>query len=349
MADRALLLTPSRGLGGGVERYAEALEWAFAATGVDYRRVDLRGAGPAAHARMLVECRRHLRGSEVPTRLVITHRGLLPVAALLARERSQRGISVVCHGIDVWGSRRRPRQVVENFLMRRPGVRVVAVSTFTAGALLANCPATILPPGLSREWFGMLVGAASDIRPRDKGLRLLTAFRLEDWRDKGLPQLLDAVAAVGRPEVCLTICGSGEPSSDLRRLVGDHGHCTLRSGLSDPELAGELAAADVFVLATRTRCGRAAYGEGFGLVLLEAQVAGTPVVVPAHGGSHDSYVEGVTGVAPADESTEALARVLGDLLGDRQRLAQMGQRAADWARESFAPERYASLAVARLL
>ena len=114
-------------------------------------------------------------------------------------------------------------------------------------------------------------------------------------------------------------------------------------------MANEFAAADLCVLATRTRFGRNPYGEGFGLVLIEAQVAGTPVVAPAYGGSNDAFIEGVTGVAPADESAGALAKTLGQLLGDRSRLAQMGKCAAEWSREFFAPERYAPLAVAKLL
>jgi phosphatidylinositol alpha-1,6-mannosyltransferase len=349
VTSRALLLTPSGGLGGGIERYAQTLEWAFAARGVEYRRVDLHGTGPSAHARLLMEGRGYLRASPVPVRLVATHRALLPAAVLLARGRPRCAVSLVCHGIEVWGPRLRPRQAVESFLMRGSGVRAVAVSSFTAGTLLRGRAATVLPPGLSAAWFAARVGAAAGARPRDAGIHLLTAFRLADWRDKGLPQLLDAVAALGRPDIRTTVCGSGDPPAGLRRLVGQHRGCTLRSGLSDAELAGELADADVFVLATRTRPGRTAYGEGFGVVLLEAQVAGTPVVVPAHGGAHDAYVEGITGVAPVDESTGALAEVLGDLLRDRQHLAQMGQRAAQWARESFAPERYASLAVATLL
>ena len=52
-------------------------------------------------------------------------------------------------------------------------------------------------------------------------------------------------------------------------------------------------------------------GEGFGLVLLEAQAAGTPVIATAYGGSHEACIEGVTGVAPADESAEALIRIRG--------------------------------------
>jgi glycosyltransferase involved in cell wall biosynthesis len=103
------------------------------------------------------------------------------------------------------------------------------------------------------------------------------------------------------------------------------------------------------VLATQTRNGHGAVGEGFGLVLLEAQVAGTPVIAPAHGGSHEAYIEGVTGVAPADESAEALTRTLDDLLKDPARLAWMGGHAARWTRQAFNPERYPQLTARRLL
>ena len=120
-------------------------------------------------------------------------------------------------------------------------------------------------------------------------------------------------------------------------------------GLTDQDLARQFASADLFVLATRTRPGRQPSGEGFGLVLLEAQVAGTPVVAPAYGGSHDAYIHGVTGDAPIDETASALGDVLDRLLRDPDQLARMSKHAAEWARECFAPDRYAALAVDRLL
>ena len=349
MTSRVLLLTPSCGLGGGIERYVETLEWSFAAQGIEYQRIDLDRAGPAAHVRMLARARKQLRARPQLTRLVVAHRALLPVASLLARERAVSGISVVCHGSDVWGMQLRPRQYVENRLMRHDLVRVVAVSSFTAGVLAEGCPATVLPPGLSAEWFRKLAGACAGRGQRAEETQLVTAFRLEDWQDKGLPQLVEAVRILGRPDVRVIICGSGEPSADLLQLVNEHHFCTLRVGLSDRQLAGQLAAADLFVLATRTRPGRRACGEGFGLVLLEAQLAGTPVVAPAYGGSRDAYIDGITGLAPTDESASALAATLQEMLSDPYRLADMSQHAAEWARERAAPERYAALAAARLL
>jgi len=349
MKDRVLLLSPSRGLGGGIERYLATLEWAFAAEGVKCQRLDLSGPGICAHAQLLARARAILRSDSEPARLVVAHRALLPGAALLARNSVICGVSVLCYGSEMWGSRWHPRRSLERRLMRGAGVRVVAASNFTAGALMRDCRATVLRPALSPEWFDALATAAEGRQGHGPGIRLATAFRLEDWQTKGLPQLVAAVTALGHSDISLTICGSGNPPADLLHLVSDHSWCVLRPGLSDDDLARELAAADLFVLATQTRSGRGAVGEGFGIVLLEAQIAGTPVIAPAYGGSHETYVEGFTGVAPADESTQTLTRTLHDLLKDPARLAWMGGHAAQWARQAFAPERYAALAVRRLL
>jgi glycosyltransferase involved in cell wall biosynthesis len=206
----------------------------------------------------------------------------------------------------------------------------------------------VLPPGLSRSWFGELAAAATGPAPRP-GLEVTTAFRLDDWRDKGLPELTAALGRLDRSDVRLTVCGSGTPPADLVAHVGRYRWCRLRPALTDGELAGQLARSNLLALATRTRAGGRPAGEGFGLVLLEAQVAGTAVVGPAHGGSPGAYLDGVTGATPRDESVAALAEVLDGLLRDPAELAAMGTRGAAWARASFDPDRYAALAVNRLL
>ena len=149
---------------------------------------------------------------------------------------------------------------------------------------------------------------------------------------------MNAVALLDRPDLNVVICGNGEVPRGLREFVGNYSFCSIRAGLSDPELANQLAAAKVFVLATRMREGRRPSGEGYGMVLQEAQLAGVPVVAPAYGGSHEVFVDGLTGVAPVDESAEALANALRDLVDDASRLAQMGKEAAEWAYERLAPD-----------
>ena len=105
---------------------------------------------------------------------------------------------------------------------------MVAISSFTAGVLGVGCHATILPPALSQKWFDTLVASTSSAHPTP-GFHLATAFRLEAWQEKGLPQLIDAVVATGRNDIHLTICGSGNPPQELLRLLEGHSWCTLQA------------------------------------------------------------------------------------------------------------------------
>ena len=103
-AGQVLLLAPSRGLGGGIERYVQTVQSAFGDAGVASRRLDLARSGPAGHRALLAAGEAALAGMPGPVRVVIAHRALLPVAAILARSRQVQGVSVICHGSDIWGS-----------------------------------------------------------------------------------------------------------------------------------------------------------------------------------------------------------------------------------------------------
>jgi phosphatidylinositol alpha-1,6-mannosyltransferase len=350
---RVLILSPSRGLGGGIERYADTLEWVFGSELLKVKRIDLKSAAhvnrTVTMTRMYARCEADLRENNVPIYIVVMHRSLLPLAWMLAKRYSVCGISVVCHGNEVWGSRPFLRRCTESRLLKSQAVRAVAVSSYTAGALAGVCSAAILSPGLSKDWFNTLVNASMGCRPSKDRLEIVTAFRLAQWRDKGLPQLIEAVAALGRPENRVTICGTGSPPPDLLRLLGKHSWCSLLTDLPASDLARKFAEADLMVLATQARSGSDAFCESYGLVLVEAQVAGTAVVAPAFGGSRDTFVAHLTGVAPSSQTPEELSCVLAELARDRDRLEQMGVEAAKWAREEFLPERYACRAVSALL
>jgi len=345
-----LLLAPSRGLGGGIERYVSTIEAAFAGSSVPYRRLDLVGTGaPAGTGRRIGfvrEVRRAVRSGPGPVRLVLAHRNLLPVVFAVARCPNFAAATVVLHGSEVWSADRARGARA----MRRPDVRVVCASSFTAGAVAHLCRPSVLHPGVPAAWYDTLVRAGEQERPGARQqIHLVTAFRLASWRAKGLGTLLAAIPRLGTDRLRLTVCGSGPVPDDLRAAVAAHPWCRLMADLSDHDLAAQLAGADLFVLCTRTSAGPGACGEGFGLVLLEAQLAGTPVVAPAHGGSSDAFLAAVTGVAPSDETPSALCAVLAPLLADAQRRAEMGRAAADWSRARFEPVGYGRHVVRSLL
>src|SRR5205814_10004845 len=87
---------------------------------------------------------------------------------------------------------------------------------------------------------------------------------------------------------------------------------------------------DLFVLPNR-QVGRDI--EGFGIVLLEAQACGKPVVAGASGGTAETMRIPETGrVVPCDHPDE-LAALVTELLADRARLARMGEAARRWTVE----------------
>jgi phosphatidylinositol alpha-1,6-mannosyltransferase len=340
MNEHVLLLSPSRGLGGGIERYVSTIEAVFAQHGVPYRRLDLlnvnRANGLATKARFVQEVREAARKTPGPTRLVLAHCNLLPLVQLLPRSVNFTGATVILHGLEIWaGNRIRGQRI-----MRHADVRVVTASNFSAGALAGRCHANVLYPGVASDWYHTLINAGEQAQRAPGELNLVTAFRLDDWRDKGLETILEAIRLLGDERLRFTVCGSGPVSPSLQAAIAPYPWCQIKSNLTDEMLAQRLASADLFALATRTRFGENACGEGFGLVLLEAQLAGTPVVAPAYGGSGEAFQPGVTGLAPLDESPEALASVLASLLADDRRRADMGQAAAAWSRSRFEPEAY---------
>ena len=88
-----------------------------------------------------------------------------------------------------------------------------------------------------------------------------------------------------------------------------------------PRTAADLAllyrAADLVVVPS--------HSESFGLVALEAQACGTPVVAAAVGGLHTAVADGVSGVLVRGHDAATWAGVIGGLLDDAPRRAALGE------------------------
>ncbi len=175
---------------------------------------------------------------------------------------------------------------------------------------------------------GVRVGAFTGAVPLaglPDGPRVLFLGRVDEPR-KGLAVLLDAVPAlVARvPGVQVVVAGPGEVPDDLPPQV------TVLGRVEEKDKASLYAAADVY-------CAPNTHGESFGIVLIEAMAAGTPVVAADLEAFRRVLDDGDAGVlVPVGDAT-ALADGLADLLLDperRRRLSVAGLRlvqAYDWA------------------
>ncbi|MET0860217.1 MAG: glycogen synthase, partial [Microbacterium sp.] len=168
-------------------------------------------------------------------------------------------------------------------------------------------------------------------------------------RQKGLPYLLRAVAKLP-PEVQIVLC-AGAPDTpqilaEVEGLVRDlqrtrDGVVWIDKLLPRHELCAILSAATTFVCPS--------VYEPLGIVNLEAMACGAAVVGTATGGIPEVVADGVTGrLVPIEQAQDGtgtpvdpdrfvddLARVLTEVVGDRERAAAYGAAGRERARNDF--------------
>jgi D-inositol-3-phosphate glycosyltransferase len=166
------------------------------------------------------------------------------------------------------------------------------------------------------------------------------AGRLE--RLKGADLFVEAVARVlsrpGFDDVVALVCG--EDSGDGRRQARNQGgeRSRLESLVRERGLAGRVRflgavqprlLADLYAMAEV--CVVPSHTESFGLVALEAQASGTPVVAAAVGGLVEVVEDGVTGFLIDGRDPAAFAARIGELLGRPELRERMGAAARERA------------------
>ncbi len=143
---------------------------------------------------------------------------------------------------------------------------------------------------------------------------------------KGLSFLVEAAQKILREKTRtkFLIVGEGPLKSQLESSLGKAnllGSFKFLGSLAEDALSAVYGCADVFVLPS--------IQEGQGIVLLEAQASGKPVVAFDVGGANEAVRDGETGFLVKQGSSEALADALLKLLGDqslRDRFGLAGRR-----------------------
>lgn len=209
----------------------------------------------------------------------------------------------------------------------------IAVSRYTHDLILAvgGDAARIrrIPPGVDLP--GSSVDARAEGRPT-----ILTVARLED-RYKGHDVILRAMALVRARvgDVRWVVIGDGplRPVLERRAAEAGLGGCVQFAGAVDDAVRNAwLRTAHVFAMPSRLPAGGYA-GEGFGIVYLEANAHGLPVVAGNVAGALDAVVDGETGLLVDPTDHVALAAALSSLLADPARAAALGRAGRERARE----------------
>jgi phosphatidylinositol alpha-1,6-mannosyltransferase len=164
---------------------------------------------------------------------------------------------------------------------------------------------------------------------------VLTVGRLQ--KRKGHDQMIRALPAVRRafPDVLYAVIGDGEERGSLEELAAREGveaHVQFLGEVDDDELIRCYQQCDLFALPNR-QVGKDI--EGFGMVLVEAQSCGKPVLAGASGGTAETMRVPDTGRVVCCEDPRRLGAAVTELLTNPEVLARMGAAGRQWVVERF--------------
>jgi glycosyltransferase involved in cell wall biosynthesis len=153
---------------------------------------------------------------------------------------------------------------------------------------------------------------------------------LRSW--KGHRYLLQAIAAMRRPEVLLVIVGDGPQREALGELAATLGIASqVRFAGNQAEVAPWMQSFDAFCLPSYAN-------EGVPQALMQAMACALPVVTTAVGSIDEIVTHGETGVIVPAQDAARLRVELANLLDDEPRRAALGARAHAIAQARFSDE-----------
>jgi glycosyltransferase involved in cell wall biosynthesis len=188
---------------------------------------------------------------------------------------------------------------LERRIYSDPKVALAAVSKRTASLLkeyFHREDVSVIPNGVDTRNFSMaarLARRAESRRRRGFGEGDFVLLLIgNDWRNKGLASILEAMAALRALQIRLLVAGSDDAEPFRARAIelGVEERC--RWEVSSPDVLDFYAAADVYVSPSRE--------DSFGLPVAEAMACGLPAMTSVYAGVADYIDDGIDGMVLRD-------------------------------------------------
>ncbi|MBI4831261.1 MAG: glycosyltransferase family 4 protein [Candidatus Lindowbacteria bacterium] len=255
---------------------------------------------------------------------------------------------VTCYGEEVLFDPKRMRHSHRRLLKGyRRAERIFAISEHTKKLLAAlgieDQKVAVVKPGID---VSAAEPAASPIEKLSRDLQLdgkkvvITVSRLV--KKKGHDNVLRALSASRerRKGLAYLIIGEGEEEANLKALAKELGlekEVLFMGRVSDEVLKACYALSDVFIMTTR-EVDDSKRTEGFGIVYLEANLYGKPVIAGSVGGVGDAVIDGETGILVDPHNVGEISAAIDKLLSDGKLSARLGENGRKRVREEFAWE-----------
>ncbi len=274
-------------------------------------------------------------------KLIIGH--LLPLgnAAYFATRIVKRPYAVVLHGMDLETAKLKPRKRKLSYKILKEASGIICSNSYAAKSVKdflgteEEYKVRIVNPGIDDR--DMISGHQIEKFRQEQGVPdgtlIFTIARIV--KRKGIDKVVEAMPAVLKvsPGCRYVIAGIGPDERYIEEKIAalpEEARRRVRmiGKITDAEKWLWLRACDIFAMPSR-QIGNDV--EGFGIVLMEASLAGRPVVAGDSGGVRDAVENNTSGFLVDPEKTEAIANAIVRLAEDtalRRRLGEQGRKRA---------------------
>lgn len=271
--------------------------------------------------------------------IIVGH--ILPLGTVTYRLHKKTGIpyTVILHGMDLALAMKPGRKQLIAKKILANAKNIVCTNAYTAematkfmGSVIKD-KLYVVHPGVNPE-FSVDAKKLDSIKTQynlSNKTVLFSAGRLV--KRKGFENVARAMAEVNKkfPDLHYFIAGSGPEKMTLLDYSMKSKNITFLGHVSDKERDAWLAACDIFIMSSYQEGDDF---EGFGIVYLEANIAGKPVIGGRSGGVPEAIDDGVSGLLVDPKNNDDIAKAIERLAGDvslRHKLGKQGHdRALEW-------------------
>jgi len=200
-----------------------------------------------------------------------------------------------------------------------------------------NVKPVIITPGVEDRYFN---DPGSDALKRKMMMEnkriILTIARLDERKGQDMVVKCMPLVLKKHPNAVYVIGGTGPCLEHLKSLVKEYSleeNVILLGFVPDADILSYFNMGEIFIMANRIL--ENGDSEGFGIVFLEANAMGKPVIGGDEGGSVDAIIDGLTGylVNPRDEKD--IASKICMLLSDHVLCNKIGQQGRERASREY--------------
>jgi len=242
--------------------------------------------------------------------------------------------AIFLHGMDLAFALKSGRKRLLSKLILTRADRIICANSYVQEKLLefipeASSKTKIVNPGIEGGAPETDPGDILDIKKEynlDDKTILLSLGRLV--KRKGVDRTIEALAHIPAEvskNLIYFIAGAGPREEYLKKLVPKNlaDQIVFLGSLSEEDKWVWLKLCDIFIMPSRDISGDF---EGFGIVYLEANLCGKPVIAGNSGGVRDAVVDEISGLLVDPDRVEAISQTIVRLASNPELRAQLGER-----------------------